>query len=200
MKKITAVASLVVMLLFLPTIADAQKTKGTSPEEFVKHYVELGKAKDYETIVDLIVDDRFVNEDHQTKVDTYRTLQEDLPALKNYEIKEVKEVTEGKATVLTLLEYEDGSIEQVPMQLVQEKGEWKLELGSEDATADEDFEQIKQPDMTDEIKREDSSENPPIATVLRGPSTMSFDYWGRAGGTTFYSIAEFDTKVKNSFR
>ncbi len=108
-------------------------------------------ASDYEAIVDLIIDDRFTNDNRQTKVDTYKMLQEDLPALKNYEIKEVKDATNEEATVLTLLEYEDGSIEQTPMHLVKEKGDWKLQLGSEDANADKNYKQIKQPNSFDEM-------------------------------------------------
>ena len=146
MKKIIVLSSLGGLLLLSLLLPRTQEAAEVSPEKFVENYIELGMASDYESIVDLISDDRFANEDRQTRVDIYKELQEDLPALEAYEIKEVKNVTAEKTTVLAVLDYEDGSIEQAPMHLVQEKGNWKLQLGSEDVKVDEDFEQIQVPD------------------------------------------------------
>ncbi|WP_413789092.1 DUF4878 domain-containing protein [Bacillus kandeliae] len=70
----------------------------------------------------------------------------DVPSVEDYEIKEVKDVTEDNATVVTKLEFDDGIIEQVPMHLVKKDENWKLHISEEDANDDEDYKLIKQPD------------------------------------------------------
>lgn len=118
----TAVIALAAVVS-VPFLTNSEELDTTSPEAFVEEYVELGKAEDYERIVDLVVDERF-NDDRDTKLETYKAMQETLPALVSYEIKEVKNVTEEQATVVTILEYEDGSAEQAPMHLVKKDGDY----------------------------------------------------------------------------
>lgn len=124
-------------------LANSEAQESPSPEKFVKEYLELGKANDYDKLVDMVIDDRF-NNDRQTKIDTYKALEEDVPALEEYEIKEVKGVTEDTATVVTVLEFDDGSIEQRPMHLVKQNENWRLHISGGDASDDEDFKLIKQ--------------------------------------------------------
>ncbi|MEK4029957.1 hypothetical protein MKZ02_15735 [Pseudobacillus sp. FSL P4-0506] len=138
-----AVAAIAVVVT--PFLTNSEIQGSLSPEKFVKEYIELVKAKDHESLVDLVIDDRF-NDDREVKLKTYKTLEEGVSPLEDYEIKNVKSVTEDKATVITVIEYEDGSVEQVPMHLVKKDKEWKLHISRGNALDDEDFKLIKQPD------------------------------------------------------
>lgn len=197
MKKFIATSGMAIALLVSPFITSAEESDVSSPEIFVKEYIELGKSHDYEKLVDLVVDDRFLD-DRQLKLETYKMLQEDVPELENYEITEVKEVTEEKATVITVLTFKDGSIEQRPMNLVKNDNQWKLHISDTDANEDQNFEQIKDPEIN-MVEQETFNELSFAIAAARGPLTMSYQYWERAGGAEFYSNAIFDTKVKNSF-
>lgn len=81
------------------------------------------------------MDDCF-NNDRQTKIDTHKMFEDDSAALKKYEIKEVKKVTEKKATVVTVIAFKDGSVEQRPMNLVKKEGSWKLHISGGNANDD----------------------------------------------------------------
>lgn len=135
----------VIAVVIIPFLANSEAEGSLSPEKFVKKYIELGKANDYENLVDLVIDDRF-NDDRQVKLETYKMLEKDVPSLEDYEIKKVKDMTEDKATVITVLEYEDGSIEQIPMHLVKKDTGWKLHISKGNALDDVDYKLIKQPD------------------------------------------------------
>ncbi|RNF39129.1 DUF4878 domain-containing protein [Planococcus salinus] len=132
-------------VISVPFLTNSEELDTVSPEAFVKEYVELGKAENYERIVDLVVDERFKN-DRGIKLETYKAMQENLPSLVDYEIKEVKNVTEDQATVVVVLEYEDGSAEQAPLNLVKKDGDWKLYLDSQSALTDEAYKQISPAD------------------------------------------------------
>ncbi|RJS62382.1 DUF4878 domain-containing protein [Bacillus sp. PK3_68] len=138
-----AVAAIAVVVT--PFLTNSEIQGSLSPEKFVKEYIELVKAKDHESLVDLVIDDRF-NDDREVKLKTYKTLEEGVSPLEDYEIKNVKSGTKDKATVITVIEYEDGSVEQVPMHLVKKDKAWKLYISRGNALDDEDFKLIKQPD------------------------------------------------------
>ena len=91
------------------------------------------------------MDDCFKN-DRQTRMDTYKMLEDDSTALKKYEIKEVKDVTEKKATVVTVIVFKDDRVGQRPMNLVKKEGSWELHISGRNANDDKDFKTIKQTD------------------------------------------------------
>ncbi|MCI2256180.1 DUF4878 domain-containing protein [Domibacillus sp. PGB-M46] len=163
MKRIWFIAVLVIAaigILAASFLGNSEAQESPSPEGFVREYLELVKARDYENIVDLMIDDRF-NNDRQTKIDNYKMFEGDSNDFKKYEIKEVKDVTEDKATVVAVVEFKDGSIEQIPMHLVKKEGNWKLHIDTGDAFDDEDFKIIKKPDIT---QNEQSSSPEEFAT------------------------------------
>ena len=134
-----------IAVVSLPFLTSSKEQENSSPEVFVQNYIELGQESNYEELADLVIDDRF-NDDREMKISTYEMLEKDVPALESYEIKEVKDVTADSATVVTLLEFKDGSIEQRPMYLVKKDTDWKLHISAQNASDDEDYKQIKQPD------------------------------------------------------
>ncbi|WP_050184052.1 DUF4878 domain-containing protein [Domibacillus robiginosus] len=137
---VTAIAA--IGILAASFLGNSEAQESPSPEEFVREYLELANARDYETLVDLVIDDRFHN-DRQTKIDNYKMFESDSIDIEKYEIKEVKEVTEDKATVITVMEFKDGSIEQMPMHLVRKEGNWKLHISAGNLFDDKDFKIIK---------------------------------------------------------
>ena len=131
-----------IAVVSVPFLTSSKEQENSSPEVFVQNYIELGQESNYEELADLVIDDRF-NDDREMKISTYEMLEKDVPALESYEIKEVKDVTADSATVVTLLEFEDGSIEQRPMYLVKKDTDWKLHISDQNARDDEDYKQIK---------------------------------------------------------
>ncbi|WP_046176204.1 DUF4878 domain-containing protein [Domibacillus indicus] len=127
-----------------PFITNSFAKDISSPEEFVKEYLEIGKDGDYEKFTDLVIDDRF-GTDKQELIDGYKQLSNITPALVHYEIKKVKEIKDDKAIVITRLEFEDGSVEQAPVHLVKQNGEWKVKIELKDAKKDPDYKVIKEP-------------------------------------------------------
>lgn len=147
MKRIWVISFLVIAAIGILAdsfLGNSEAQESPSPEGFVREYLELVKARDYENIVDLVIDDRF-NNDRQTKIDNYKTFEGDSNDIEKYEIKKVKDVTEDKATVVAVVEFKDGSIEQIPMHLVKKEGNWKLHINADNAFDEEDFKIIKQP-------------------------------------------------------
>lgn len=154
MKKSLIVSGIVATLMAIVTIpflANSEKQESPSPEKFVKEYIELTKANDYENLVDLVIDDRF-NDDRQIKLETYKTLEQSASPLENYEIKEVKDITADKATVITIVKYKDGSIEQIPMHLLKKDENWKLHISNGNALDDKDYKLIKKSDEVEGSK------------------------------------------------
>ena len=131
-----------IAVVSVPFLTSSKEQENSSPEVFVQNYIELGQESNYEELADLVIDDRF-NDDREMKISTYEMLEKDVPALESYEIKEVKDVTADSATVVTLLEFKDGSIEQRPMYLVKKDTDWKLHISDQNASDDEDYKQIK---------------------------------------------------------
>ncbi|OAH63064.1 hypothetical protein AWH49_06885 [Domibacillus aminovorans] len=91
-------------------------------------------------MADLVIDERFP--DRQKRIEDYEASANDS-AVEEYEIKEVKDVTEETAKVVAVLTLKDGSVYQVPLNLVKEAGEWKLHIGFEGINKDKDFKTIK---------------------------------------------------------
>ena len=131
-----------IAVVSVPFLTSSKEQENSSPEVFVQNYIELGQESNYEELADLVIDDRF-NDDREMKISTYEMLEKDVPALESYEIKEVKDVTADSATVVTLLEFKDGSIEQRPMYLVKKDTDWKLHISDQNDSDDEDYKQIK---------------------------------------------------------
>ncbi|OCA92572.1 hypothetical protein A8F95_02430 [Bacillus wudalianchiensis] len=130
---------IVVVIVSVPFLANS---KSISPEQFVKEYLELNKKDDYEKLSDIIIDDRF-NNDRQTEIEQYKKFAQEKVKVKDFKIKKVREVTEDKATVITEITFEDGRVNQTPVKLVKQDGEWKVHIGTESATDDKDFKRIK---------------------------------------------------------
>lgn len=147
MKRIWVTSFLVIAvigILAASFLGNSEAQESSSPEEFVKEYLRLVKANDYENVVDLIIDDRF-NNDRQTKI---AMIEEASTDLKKYEVKEVKDITEDKATVITIVKSKDGSVQQVPVYLIKKDSNWKVHIRNGNVGDDEDFKIIKQPNIT----------------------------------------------------
>ncbi|WP_050184055.1 DUF4878 domain-containing protein [Domibacillus robiginosus] len=145
MKRIWVTSFLVIAaigILAASFLGNSQAQESPSPEEFVKEYLGLVKANDYENVVDLVIDDRF-NNDRQTKI---AMIKDSSTNLKTYEVKEVKDVTKDKATVITIVESKDGSVQQVPVYLIKKDSSWKVHIRNGNVGDDENFKIIKQPD------------------------------------------------------
>ncbi|OCA92584.1 DUF4878 domain-containing protein [Pseudobacillus wudalianchiensis] len=132
-----------IAFVVIPFLANSKEQESSSPEEFVKEYLNLSKAKDYESMANLAIDER--SPDLQTKIERYKAAGE-RAALEKYKIKEVKDVTEETATVVTVLTFKNGMINQTPIHLVKEDGDWKVLFTGKDANSDEDFKLLKRPD------------------------------------------------------
>ncbi|MGG3451804.1 DUF4878 domain-containing protein [Domibacillus aminovorans] len=148
MKEIAVVAGIITIIMafaFVPFLADSEKQESTSPKEFIKEYIEANQAKDYERIADMAIDNRFRN-DRQAEIAGYKQIYANSPSLVNYEIKQLKEPKEGQAFVVTVLEFDDGSIMQMPLRLLKQGGEWKVYIDRGINAPDKDFKILKQPD------------------------------------------------------
>ncbi|MGG3452317.1 DUF4878 domain-containing protein [Domibacillus aminovorans] len=148
MKEILIVLGIVTTIMafmFVPFLTNFEAQESTSPEEFIKEYIEVNQAKDYERVANMAIDNRFGN-DRQAEIAGYKQNDAVSPSVVNYEIKQVKEPKEGQALVITELEFDDGSIMQMPLRLLKQGGEWKVYISSGSIAADKDFKILKQPD------------------------------------------------------
>lgn len=198
MKRFLFTASLAATIIVTPFLTNAEEIQGVSPEEFVREYVEASKVKNYERLADMAIDDRFQN-DRQAEIDSYKMIDETTPSLVNYKIKKVNEVKENKAVVITVLEYDDGSIEQTPMHLIKQDGGWKVHIKLEDAKKDKDFKELKSPEMNvaEQEALQEYSNKARAASL--GRFFTSYSYSGMKGGATFYSSDTFSTGLEPGF-
>ena len=121
-------------------LGNSEAQESPSPEEFATEYLESHKAKKYERMAEMVIDERFP--DLKERVTMYKQSDKHT-ALEEYEIKEVKDVTEETATVVVELTRKYGEVLQVPLHLVKKSGEWKVYISSEDINKDKDFKMIK---------------------------------------------------------
>lgn len=143
MKKVFMIPALVIGAIALAVVlslTNSEAQESASPEELATEYLELSKAKEYEQIADMVIDERFP--DRQKRIEGYEA-SASHSAIEEYEIKEVKDVTEDTAKVVAVLTLKDGSVIQMPLHLTKGTGVWKMYISSKGINEDKYFKLIK---------------------------------------------------------
>jgi len=142
---IVTVATIAVYM-FIPHLINSDEQAIISPEEFATEYLESHKAKEYERMAEMVIDERYP--DLKERVTMYKEADKHA-ALEEYEIKEVKDVNaaEETATVVVELTIKYGEVLQIPLHLVKKSREWRVYISSESITEgineDKDYKMIK---------------------------------------------------------
>ncbi|MGG3452316.1 hypothetical protein [Domibacillus aminovorans] len=111
-----------------------EKVKGT-----LINYLQAVKEKNVEGVLDLVIDERYEDVELQKKEYSLLLNKEELIA---YEIDPTSTTdSSGRHSFKTILTYADGTIEQVPVDLVLSDGEWKVHIDAH--SLDDDYKVIK---------------------------------------------------------
>ncbi|WP_078592891.1 hypothetical protein [Evansella clarkii] len=125
--------------------------------------------------------ERYVNDERYENEEVLRqNYLENLTANKLIDFKIVDETPlqkEDKYTFTTQLVFENGAVEQVPFDLVLKNEKWLVSIDFDSLTVDE-YEILKEGEVEEDIG-------------LRSDTLCSWNFWARAGGSTFYSNCTF---------
>ncbi|AEG60268.1 hypothetical protein [Desulforamulus ruminis] len=178
MKKLLAVLCLLGLLLLSSVPAFAGTDTGKDAEGILTNYLNAIVNQNVDEILTLVIDERYSSDGSQKEEYTHFLEEKKLI---DYKIKKMSQESPTQINFETILTFDNGSIERVPIVLKNDKS-WKVFINEK--SLEKNYEVIQEGNQKIVTKPQEIS---PQATTL-----VSWSFTNRGGGAVFYSNNSFN--------
>lgn len=180
MKRLLISGALVIGLFspFIDSSAHAAESVESNPTSTLTTYLQAIEEKNVDEMINFVQDDRYGEENLTLQKNEY-TKKINRQSLTDYKIIDSQVIDENHQQINAELTFDNGEIVQVPFSLENNNDTWKVHISYDSLEEEDGYEVIK------EGKQIPSSST--LATTK-----VSWDFSGRAGGSTFYSTNSFN--------